>query len=616
MSENPSWTKWMLQAAASTARARDFTLRSSPSGPARSSRIRAAPVRAGRLHADQHHARLHSHRRQGRDLPGRRQAHPEGFAAHRGLRDRRRAERHRRPRPRVQRGAARRRRAASLARRSAEKDPEPALRSRQRARDAARRRIRRDVQGRRGRGEGARGPDGSLPERSAATQVLRAAGRRPHQRFSPSGAHSVPPGRARAPDAVAAGADRRVAAPLPQPSERRVLRAGALGWQAPGRAGISLGARALEPRASAKGALMKFGLFYELSVPRPWSRESERTVYDNALEQVKLADELGFDQVWAVEHHFLEEYSHCPAPELFLTACAMVTKKIRVGFGIVVCVPEFNHPIKIAERTAVLDILSGGRVEVGTGRSATWTELAGFNASPDVTKKSWDEFVRCLPKMWISEKFEFEGEFWSMPRRTILPKVYQRPHPPMWVAVTSPGTELDAADRGLGSIGLTFGQFAEQDKRIAEYRRRIQLCEPVGEFVNDQVSTVNFLYCHEDDTVALKTGRQMANHFNYLAAQLMSVRATYPSKSYPSLGLLPQLRRQATGPEASEQAGEGLCLGGPERVTRALKRWEACGVDRVNFLINTAETIPQADVLASLRLFGKEVMPAFNGSKS
>ena len=168
---------------------------------------------------------------------------------------------------------------------------------------------------------------------------------------------------------------------------------------------------------------MKFGIFYELSVPRPWTREAERIVYDNALAQVKLADELGFDQVWAVEHHFLEEYSHCPAPELFLTACAMTTKRIRVGHGIIVCVPEFNHPIKIAERTAVLDILSGGRLEVGTGRSATWTELAGFNADPDITKKSWDEFVRCLPKMWTSDKFSFEGEFWSMPSRTILPNV-------------------------------------------------------------------------------------------------------------------------------------------------------------------------------------------------
>jgi len=317
---------------------------------------------------------------------------------------------------------------------------------------------------------------------------------------------------------------------------------------------------------------MKFGLFYELSVPRPWTRESERTVYNNALEQVKLADELGFDQVWAVEHHFLEEYSHCPAPELFLTACAMLTKDIRVGHGIIVCVPEFNHPIKIAEKTAVLDILSGGRLEVGTGRSATWTELAGFNANPDDTKKSWDEFVRCLPKMWTSEQYAYEGEFWSMPSRTILPKVYQRPHPPMWVAVTSPGTELDAADRGLGSLGLTFGQFAEQEKKIAEYRRRIQLCNPVGDFVNDQVSSVNFLYCHEDDQVARERGKKMADTFNYLATQLTSVREVFPGRSYPSLGLLPQLRRAATGPEASEQAGEGLCLGGPERVPGVLQR--------------------------------------------
>ena len=100
---------------------------------------------------------------------------------------------------------------------------------------------------------------------------------------------------------------------------------------------------------------MKFGIFYELSVPRPWTRESERTVYNNALEQVKLADELGFDQVWAVEHHFLEEYSHCSAPELFLTACAMVTHNIRVGHGIVICVPEFNH------RPAATTASAGGR---------------------------------------------------------------------------------------------------------------------------------------------------------------------------------------------------------------------------------------------------------------
>src|SRR5687767_13353327 len=243
---------------------------------------------------------------------------------------------------------------------------------------------------------------------------------------------------------------------------------------------------------------MKFGLFYEISVPRPWTRETERTVYERCLEQVRLADELGFDQVWAVEHHFLEEYSHCSAPELFLTACAMLTKRIRVGHGIVVCVPQFNHPIRVAERCAVLDILSGGRLEVGTGRSATWTELGGFQADPDATKKTWDEYVRVLPKLWTNERFSYEGLAFSMPERAVLPKPVQKPHPPMWVAVTSPGTELDAADRGLGSLGLTFGGFAEQEKRIAEYRRGIQLCDPVGEFVNEQVNTVNFLFCHPD----------------------------------------------------------------------------------------------------------------------
>jgi alkanesulfonate monooxygenase SsuD/methylene tetrahydromethanopterin reductase-like flavin-dependent oxidoreductase (luciferase family) len=181
----------------------------------------------------------------------------------------------------------------------------------------------------------------------------------------------------------------------------------------------------------------------------------------------------------------------------------------------------------------------------------------------------------------------------------------------MWVAVTTPGTELDAAAHGLGSLGLTFGYFAEQEKRIQEYRRRVQQCEPVGDFVNDQVSTVNFLYCHEDDEAGVRIGRQLGTTFNYLASQLVSVREAYPSKSYKSLGLLPQLRRQATGPEARGTTGEGLGIGNPQRIVDAMKKWEACGVDRVNFILNCMEEIPQDKVLASLRLFAKEVMPHF-----
>ena len=117
---------------------------------------------------------------------------------------------------------------------------------------------------------------------------------------------------------------------------------------------------------------MKFGIFHELATPRPFTPEAETQVVMNALEQVRLADELGFTTVWAVEHHFLEGYSHCSAPEVFLTACAMQTKNIRVGHGAVVCVPEMNHPIRVAERAAMLDIVSGGRLEFGTARSSTW----------------------------------------------------------------------------------------------------------------------------------------------------------------------------------------------------------------------------------------------------
>src|SRR5579885_115870 len=191
---------------------------------------------------------------------------------------------------------------------------------------------------------------------------------------------------------------------------------------------------------------MNLGLFYEISVPRPWGRDTEKVVYDRCLEQVKLADELGFDSVWAVEHHFLEEYSHCSAPELFLTACAMVTKRIRVGHGIVVCVPQFNHPIRIAERAAVLDILSGGRLEFGTGRSATWTELGGFRCEPDDAKEMWDEALRAIPRMWKDEYFSFEGKYFSFPPRNVLPKPIQKPHPPLWVAVSSPETAIQAAE--------------------------------------------------------------------------------------------------------------------------------------------------------------------------
>ena len=356
---------------------------------------------------------------------------------------------------------------------------------------------------------------------------------------------------------------------------------------------------------------MKFGIFFEISVPRPWDKGAEKRVYDHCLQQTVLADELGFDYVWAVEHHFLEEYSHCSAPEIFLTACAMKTRRIRVGHGIVVCVPAINHPVRIAERAAVLDLVSDGRLEFGTGRSATWTELGGFRADPDDTKAEWDEIVHALPKMWTQERYKHDGVYFSMPERAVLPKPLQKPHPPMWVAVTSPGTEFDAADRGMGALGLSFASFKDQEKKADAYRQRVRNCEPAGAFVNEQVAAVNFLYCHENDETGVKIGSRLVGTFGYLAAQLASAREAYPSRSYASFGLLPQLRRVPAGPGQPARMPEGMCIGNPQRITDTLKMWESAGVDCVNFLLNMHETVPHDDVLASLRLFAREVMPRF-----
>ena len=356
---------------------------------------------------------------------------------------------------------------------------------------------------------------------------------------------------------------------------------------------------------------MQFGIFFELSVPRPFTDGIERQVYENALEQARVADELGFDAVWAVEHHFLEEYSHCSAPEVFLAACAAQTLRIRIGHGAVVCVPEMNHPIRVAERAAALDIISNGRLELGTARSSTWTELGGFRVDPDDTKKTWDEYVRALPRMWSEERLSWEGYSFSMPERAVLPKPVQKPHPPLWVTVTSPGTELDAADRGIGCLGVAAAGYAEQERRTREYHRRIQLCDPVGA-VNDRVTTLNFLYCHEDPGVAASVGMRMVATFGIANAHLLFTREAYPTRAYQSLAnLAPRGSTDAGRPDFPGGVPEGIAVGDPRHLVDAIRHWESIGVDGLNFIVNALEVIPQAEVLDSLRLFAREVMPQF-----
>ncbi len=185
---------------------------------------------------------------------------------------------------------------------------------------------------------------------------------------------------------------------------------------------------------------MKFGLFYELQLPKPydkdqWDEDAEYRLIQEALEQVELADQLGFDYVFEVEHHFLEEYSHSSAPEVFLAAASQRTKRIRLGHGIVLMPPRYNHPARVAERIATLDLVSGGRVEFGTGESASDMELGGFGVPREEKKAMWEEATReCVKMMTMTPYPGYEGQYFGMPPRNVVPKPLQKPHPPLWVA--------------------------------------------------------------------------------------------------------------------------------------------------------------------------------------
>src|ERR1700733_13559417 len=180
---------------------------------------------------------------------------------------------------------------------------------------------------------------------------------------------------------------------------------------------------------------MKFGIFYEHQLPRPWHDGDELKLFQDALGQVELADRLGIDHAWEVEHHFLEEYSHSSAPEVFLAACSQRTKNIRLGHGIVLLPPGYNHPARVAERIATLDLVSNGRVEFGTGESSAQLELGGFNIPREDKRAMWQESLGAIARMFVENPFMgHEGKYFSMPVRNVVPKPVQKPHPPLWVA--------------------------------------------------------------------------------------------------------------------------------------------------------------------------------------
>ncbi|MDA1001987.1 MAG: LLM class flavin-dependent oxidoreductase [Chloroflexi bacterium] len=400
---------------------------------------------------------------------------------------------------------------------------------------------------------------------------------------------------------------------------------------------------------------MKFGLFYELQLPRPlgdatWDPDAERRLFEEMFEQVELADTLGYDYVFFVEHHFLEEYAHSSAPEIALAALSRTTKRIRLGHGVIQMPPGMNHPVRVAERIAALDVVSGGRVEFGTGEGTSDSELDGFQVSRALKKSMWEEATRECVKMLSQTPYPgYEGEFFSMPQRNVIPKPLQKPHPPLWVAASRRETTLLAARFGIGSLGFGFETPEETAIRVEEYYRLIrEECFPIGEAINPALLVLNQFMSAKTDEEAVRRSANGPGFFAYSLGYYSTTRGTQRDASgqalierhrpgvtniYQEFDALPQEEKDgrtqlrearlltqeqiaAQEPESEtaralfRAARSGSAIGSPATIRENIKRYEDAHLD-VMVLNAQCGDRKHEHIMEAIELFGTQVLPEF-----
>ncbi|MDH3598278.1 MAG: LLM class flavin-dependent oxidoreductase [Candidatus Tectomicrobia bacterium] len=376
---------------------------------------------------------------------------------------------------------------------------------------------------------------------------------------------------------------------------------------------------------------MKLSLAYEMQRPVV----DDHAVIEETIEQCVLADEMGFDYVWFVEHHFLTGFSMSPCPEVIFGALSRLTKRIRLGFGVVIL--PYHHPVRVAERVAMVDHLTGGRVDMGTGRSAPY-EQTGMGVDPRETREMWEESLSMIPKAWEDGLFSWEGRFWNVPPRDVRPKPFQKPHPPLWVAALQPATYRLAAEKGIGVMALSVAAPSILAPHIEEYKTNVKNATPVGNAVNDQWLSSTMAYCGTDNKAARELAAQSLKTFFGPDRPYLKDQVDVYEKLIESWGGVPDhlqanfaryIKNEETEAagvdlsggsaqiaqavwnqfDADTLADRGVTVSGdPESCLNAIRIHESHGVDQLQFLIAT-ETIPHEKVMSSIELFGKHVIP-------
>ncbi|HUO32424.1 MAG TPA: LLM class flavin-dependent oxidoreductase [Bryobacteraceae bacterium] len=372
---------------------------------------------------------------------------------------------------------------------------------------------------------------------------------------------------------------------------------------------------------------MKFGLFYEHQIPRPWEEGAEQKLLLDALEQIELADRAGMHYVWEVEHHFLEEYSHSSAPEVFLAAASQRTRTIRLGHGIVQLPPGFNHPARVAERIATLDLISGGRVEFGTGESASQTELGGFGIDRALKHAQWEEALDAITRMFTEEPFAgYQGRFIWMPPRNVIPKPSQKPHPPLWMACSRRESILTAARKGIGALSFSFIEPEEAKAWADDYYRILASaeCTAAGFQVNPNLAVVVPFMCHADEQAAIERGIDGAHFFGYSLAHYYVFGKHEPGRTKVweefmqnrnTYGFARDIVHAGDAPLGVRLLQEGIgslrgAVGTPRQIGDLLTRYEQAGVDAVIFVAQAGRNRHE-HICESIELFAREVMPCF-----
>ncbi len=364
---------------------------------------------------------------------------------------------------------------------------------------------------------------------------------------------------------------------------------------------------------------MKFGIFYEHQLPRPWTDGAELKLFQDALNQIEVADRLGFDYAWEVEHHFLEEYSHSSAPEVFLAAASQRTKNIRLGQGIRQVIPQYNHPSRTAEVIATLDLVSNGRVDFGTGESSAELELGGFGIPVAEKRKIYLEATEQICNILAMDPYPgYKGKYFEMPCRNLVPKPVQRPHPPLWVACSQRETIRMAARLGIGALTFAFVDPLEAKTWVDEYYSiiRSEECVPIGWAVNPNICMVSSFSCHQDRATAVNRGLDGFEFFGFALGSLYGFGEHKPGRT----NLWENFQKMKASQKSDIDMVNSLTgarggIGTPDDLRNHMNKFEQAGVDQVTF-IQQAGMNKHEHIIESLELFAAEVMGEFKAREA